>query len=1163
MSLPLRDALRAPFDSARWRELLGEIFASVEFDRHPVAHPVPTDRIRACREFGRVKLADGRGLVLLEIEIGETIDLLRNRVELRNLVARFIDQDRAHGVLAVIRSGQAEYRLTFASRVSEFNATAEAFVQRETATRRFTYILGPGQPCRTAATRLASLAAKRGTAQLKDLIDAFSVDVLNKDFFRAFCGMFDLVVAEIRANHEWPKEVAEEEAQTLLDRLIFLYFIQRKGWLDRDRGFLSHHFHDDGHAAQPDATSYLDSFLRPVFKKLSTPGPSADVSGHDLPFLNGGLFADEAGAEQRDDAIRRRHTLRVRNHVFTRVFDDLLDIYAFTIHEDSPLDHEVAVDPEMLGHIFESLILQLDQTGAGGQTTRDDTGSFYTPRPSVRYLCREALAAWLGSLAIFGEDRKKNIRALLALDASDGLDERALAALRELLTPDDAEAILRALDSLRACDPAVGSGAFPIGLLHELVNLARLCETRARGKDPAETDSHWLFDTKTRFIERAIYGVDLQARAIEICKLRLWLSLVVDYPLDVDPADCSAKSFRDALRKLPALPNLDFKIRRANSLTDMIHGEPVNLGKLHASDAARPALNKLSSAKLEFFHAESVAKKRDLQLAIFDALTELAEIALRDARNDLGLVPDDRNAARVAELERARAAVGADRALVKSALQSKARVADKEAVIEQLRARFDDPEKPTFVWQLDFAEVFHRPAITRLSDWHETRALTGSQAAGFDIVVGNPPYVRHEKIKELKPLLKDRFECFEGTADLFVYFYERAVTLLRLGGALAFITSNKYYRAGYGGKLRGFLARELTLHRLIDFGDAPVFDAIAYASILVGSKTPPAKDSAAIAYTWEPAMPLDRISEVVAERGLRIAQSELTPNGWRLESPAVLRLLAKLRANGTPLGEYVGGRFYRGILTGLNEAFVVDRVTRDRLIAEHASSAEILKPFLRGRDVKRWSTEFAEQYLIKIESSANVTHPWSGKDEQEAARIFAKAFPAIHRWLGTFQDGLKKRDDQGAYFWELRSCVYWQEFSAAKLIYPNICKRNEFAWDESGMLTNQKAFIIPCGSKFLLSVLNSSVMLWLFSKVLTRLQNEFYEPSAIYMETIPIPAATPGEQAALSALVDRILAAKRTGDEATVAGLEAEIDTHVFRLYGLTPEEIQLVQGAQ
>ena len=205
MSLPFRDALRAPFDSARWRELLGEIFASVEFDLHPVAHPVPTDRIRSCREFGRVKLADGRGLVLLEIEIGETIDLLRNRVELRNLVARFIDQDRAHGVLAIIRSGQAEYRLTFASRVSEFDAAAETFVSRETATRRFTYVLGHGHECHTASHRLSALAARRTTATLDDVIAAFNVEPVSNEFFARYKDHYTAFCAQLLASDDVPQ----------------------------------------------------------------------------------------------------------------------------------------------------------------------------------------------------------------------------------------------------------------------------------------------------------------------------------------------------------------------------------------------------------------------------------------------------------------------------------------------------------------------------------------------------------------------------------------------------------------------------------------------------------------------------------------------------------------------------------------------------------------------------------------------------------------------------------------------------------------------------------------------------------------------------------------------------------------------------------------------
>jgi hypothetical protein len=243
-----------------------------------------------------------------------------------------------------------------------------------------------------------------------------------------------------------------------------------------------------------------------------------------------------------------------------------------------------------------------------------------------------------------------------------------------------------------------------------------------------------------------------------------------------------------------------------------------------------------------------------------------------------------------------------------------------------------------------------------------------------------------------------------------------------------------------------------------------------------------------------------------------------------LESPANLRLLERIRSAGTPLGEYVKGRFYYGIKTGLNEAFVVDRSTRDRLIKEHASSKEVLKPFLRGRDVKRWRVEFADQYLIKIESSENVQHPWSGKSEADAEKLFARSFPAIHQHFRSLREiklekpdargcknvfeQLQRRDDQGKYFWELRSCKYWNAFEKDKIIYPNICSRNEFAWDSNKYYANQKTFIIPGASPYLLAVLNSSVTEWLFPKVLSPLQNGYFEPSSIFMETFPIPCAT-------------------------------------------------------
>lgn len=287
--------------------------------------------------------------------------------------------------------------------------------------------------------------------------------------------------------------------------------------------------------------------------------------------------------------------------------------------------------------------------------------------------------------------------------------------------------------------------------------------------------------------------------------------------------------------------------------------------------------------------------------------------------------------------------------------------------------------------------------------------------AGFDVVIGNPPYVRQEQIKELKPLLQTQYACYTGTADLYVYFYERALQLLGVDGVLTYISSNKYFRAAYVEKLRQYLSNQTTIRQVIDFGDAPIFTAIAFPSIIVVQKARSNANQTRV-LTWQSESPITEFNEVFRANSFLMLQKELTADGWRLESQSVLRLLEKLRKVGKPLGEYVNGKLYRGIITGLNEAWVVDRTTRDKLIAEHDSSTEVLKPFLRGRDVKRWQVEYADQYLIKIESSENKQHVWSGKSKKEAEQIFAKTYPAIHAHLEKFRAGLIKRDDQGKNF---------------------------------------------------------------------------------------------------------------------------------------------------
>jgi hypothetical protein len=316
-------------------------------------------------------------------------------------------------------------------------------------------------------------------------------------------------------------------------------------------------------------------------------------------------------------------------------------------------------------------------------------------------------------------------------------------------------------------------------------------------------------------------------------------------------------------------------------------------------------------------------------------------------------------------------------------------------------------------------------------------------------------------------------------------------------------------------------------------------------------------------YTWEKDVHFDRIAQIVPERAQQIRQVELKPGGWRLESPAVFRLLEKLRLAGKPLGEYVKEKIYFGIKTGLNEAFVVDRNTRDRLIREHRSSSEVLKPFLRGRDVKRWQTEFADQYLIKIESSENKDHPWSGKSGKEAEKIFAATYPAIHARFEEFRAALRKREDQGKFFWELRSCVYWQEFEKPKILYPDIYEHQSLVWDESKYFAANTCYFISTKEKWLTGLLNSKAVEWFYSSVSNKMRGGYLRAFSDYMKQIPVPAAPLETQKMVERLTDRILLAKAQDARADVSALEGEIEKLVYSLYALTPEEIELVGDVQ
>jgi type I restriction-modification system DNA methylase subunit len=813
----------------------------------------------------------------------------------------------------------------------------------------------------------------------------------------------------------------------------------------------------------------------------------------------------------------------------------IFDSYKFTIEENTPVEEEVALDPELLGKVFENLLASYNPDTK--TTARKKSGSFYTPREVVDYMVDEALVSCLErplapvELAQAAPIFVAIQNGLLDLDAGPGdLPFTATSAqllppplsnneatpnrLRRLLsyrhtghdfTPAETHTLIAAIEQLRVLDPACGSGAFPMGMLQKLVavlrkldpdntlwkaqNRAPLAEhllSAKKLKDPTLRDEQTTaaqasldkFDAdfsdpdyadyarKLYLIEKCLYGVDIQPIAVQIAKLRFFISLVVEQKLGT------------AHQRLTPLPNLETKIVAANTLLPIPRSDAQQSLLTNPDIALKEA--ELREANASHFAAKRFADKRKRKERILRLRDELAELL----QAELTLKPGDAKA-----------------------------MTAWDPFDQNIHADFFDPE-----WMFGFTP---------------SQGVQGGQ--GFDIVIGNPPYVRQESIKDDKPRYKPHYpHSYSGTADLYVYFYERSFQLLNPGGCLSFITSNKWFRAKYGADLRQYMATHTELRQIIDFGDEAVFDALAYPTIVIATKraTPISSHEATNdvwALNWDSGNDMHRVNDfpdVFAAERFTVPQKELKREGWQLEPPLKRRLLERLRKAGQPLGDYCKGRFYRGVLTGLNEAFVISREVRDALVGQDPTSKEIIKPFLRGRDVKRWNVEFAEQYLIKIESSENVAHPWSALAADKAEKLFAKTHPAIYARFttGDCRQQLIDRTDQGRFFWELRSCAYWTDFKKPKIILARFMNQPTYAWDDQGMYMSNGSSMIAGADQYAVGVLNSVVAWWFLKATSTDLSGGFLQAHNYNQFSIPIPTATGVQRALTIALVVAIRA---------------------------------------
>lgn len=391
-------------------------------------------------------------------------------------------------------------------------------------------------------------------------------------------------------------------------------------------------------------------------------------------------------------------------------------------------------------------------------------------------------------------------------------------------------------------------------------------------------------------------------------------------------------------------------------------------------------------------------------------------------------------------------------------------------------------------------------------DWHAAFPEVFA-AGGFDAVVGNPPYVRADHLLAFKQHFAEHYRAFHGSADLYVYFVEQGFRVLRPGGRLSFVVTNKWLKAEYAEPLRRYLSDSAWVEQLVDLGharqvfpEADVFPSIVLFRAPAANEAPPAPRAAVIPRSD---LQLDRLAEQVRDYSFVVEREALTPEQWLLEPPSVRELMARIGESGVPLAEYIGAEPLRGIMTGYNDAFLLASAEREALVASDPSTTELFEPYVRGQDMGRWLVEWDGRWLLALRSSSD--HPWPWSDAGDGAEaVFARTFPALHRHMKSHEERLRRRTDQGRYWWELRSCSYYELFKSPKVFYQEIQYYPAYAFDTRGLYTNNKGFFLPTDDLYLLGVLNSPLMWWHNWRFLPHMKDDALTPAGVRLRQLPI-----------------------------------------------------------
>ena len=1130
------------------------------------------------------KYSDGENEIdLLIVRLKRESSLERARTMQRNFIAWYLKGSRGGelkdaALVAFVSPDKEDWRFSLVKMDYRFEEGQSGKIKAKeefTPARRWSFLVGKNEKSHTAQSTLVPiLEDDEYNPTLAQLEEAFNIEPVTKEFFDKYRDLLirtvdalDKIVKRdqiVRKDFESKNINTVDFAKKLLGQIVFLYFLQKKGWFgvaqdkkwgEGDKNFIRNLFEK----CKKEGRNFFNDYLKVLFYNTlnnprtdqADPTWSKDFNCK-IPFLNGGLFEPIGGYDWVHADIILPDGLFSNNRRSPEgdIGDGILDVFDrfnFTVKEDEPLEKEVAIDPELLGKLYEKFnairpdnFYEYKKALASGKKSLEKQfnkkfGVYYTPREIVHYMCQQSLIYYL-SAELEGKVSKEDIEKLIKF-GDQVTENEATALIKERLIKEgkqktsdyelklsesirkNAKLIDDKLRNIKVCDPAIGSGAFPVGMMHEIV------KTRNVLSAFINESGRSTYNFKRECIENSLYGVDIDAGACEVAKLRLWLSLIVD---------------EEDISQIKPLPNLDYKIMQGNSLISEFLGinfdvdEERQSGHLIFQDKIDSLIKQFQEKKIDFLNEPDRNKKEQLREEIENLIINIFEEKLRKQKSNyfsqLKSIEEKYSALPNGEERNRYIAEGKKKLYKRTGF-------NLEQIEKQLKEYTSGRKtRPFFPWKLYFAEVFH-------------------QKGGFDVVIANPPYVEHKKLKGISSELKKSYSTYSGTADLYVYFYEKGLIILKDKGTLVFITSNKFIKTRYGEKLRRYLL-DFQINEIIDFTKIHIFEALVASCILSISKINNSYNKITITFANDSLLDFSGVAEFVDKNSFYLNQNTLSEKIWQLKTDAKLALKEKIEKESIRIKEIDAINIYRGVTTGYNPAFIIDNEQRKKLIKEDKTAIHVIKPLLQGRNIRKWSYTKSNEFLIFTRRGIKIN-----------------SFPSIKKYLQNFKDELEPGVGRkpGSYKWyEIQdNTAYYPEFEKEKIVWGLTADKWAFAYDNQGHYLPSNGYILTSREvsiKYLLALMNSRLMEFYFDFIGIMTAGGAFTLKRETIAEFPIKLTDKKRQEGFVELVNKILSITQSEyyldnpqKQAKVKEYEYQIDQLVYKLYGLTKDEIRII----